>query len=100
MPVSTTSRTDGSTVLSSITNTANGARGMGIPCITVRALTNACSVMGQGTRNSYATSHTKDVEWEECAAFPTITQEWPTPTAHQMSGLLDDGKDINKGVMS
>jgi hypothetical protein len=67
------SRMGGSMALNSTTNVANGARGTGTPRDTACASTNVCSVMGQGIRNSYATSLTKDAEWEEYAASPTTT---------------------------
>jgi hypothetical protein len=99
-PASTTLRTGGSTALNSTTSAVNGAKGVGTPCVTVRESTSVCSAMGTDTKNSSATSHINDAGWEECAASPTTIQGWLTPTAHQTLGPSDDGKDINKGVMS
>jgi hypothetical protein len=100
MPALTTSRMDGNMAPNSIMNAANGARGMGTPRATVRALTNACSVTGQGIKNLCVASLTKGAEQEEYAVSLMTTQGWPIPTAHQTSGPLDNGRDVNKGVMS
>jgi hypothetical protein len=84
----------------STTSAANGAKGVGTPCITVHGLTSACSAIGMDTKSSFATSHTNDAGWEECVVSPMTIRGWLTPTAHRTSGPLDDGKDVNKGVMS
>jgi hypothetical protein len=86
--------------LNSTTNDANGARDAGIPCITAPESTSACSVMGTGIKNNSAKFPTNDAEQGECVVSPMTIPEWPTPTVHQMSGPSDDGKDVNKGVMS
>jgi hypothetical protein len=87
-------------VTSLVTSDANGARDTGILRATAPESTNACSVMGTGIRNNSAKFPTSDAEQGECVASLTTTPEWPTPTVHQTSGPLDDGKDVNKGVMS
>jgi hypothetical protein len=99
-PASTTLRMDGSMALSSMTNDASGAKDMGIPRVTAPESTNACSVMGMGIKNNSVESLTSDAKRGEYVASPTTIPEWPTPTAHRMSGPSDDGKDVNRGVMS
>jgi hypothetical protein len=81
MPALTTSQMDGSMALSSIMSTANGIRGTGTPHDTVRASISAYSAMGQGIKNSYAVSLTKDAAPVGSATFPMTTPEWPTPIA-------------------
>jgi hypothetical protein len=82
------------------TSDANGAKGADIPRGTAPRSTNVCCATEMGTKNSTAEPLTSDVEQEECAASPMTTPEWPTHIAHQTSGPSDDGKDVNKGVMS
>jgi hypothetical protein len=97
MPASTTLRTGGSMALNSIISVVSGARETGTPHATVHASTNVYSIMGQGTKNSCATSLTKDAKPVESATFPTITLEWLTPIAHRTLGPLDDGGMLTKG---
>jgi hypothetical protein len=96
-PASMTSQMDGSTAPSSITSAANGVRGMGTPHDTVCTSISAYSAMGQGIKNSYATSLTKDATPVGSATFPTTTPEWPTPIACRTSGPLDDGRTLTRG---
>jgi hypothetical protein len=56
--------------------------------------------MELGMESNNAASPTKDAMLDEYATSPMTTPGWPTPTALQMSGPLDDEKDVNKGVMS
>jgi hypothetical protein len=90
----------GSTAPNNTTNDASGARGADTPRATAPESINACYVTGTGTKNNIAEPPTSDAEQEECAASLTTTPGWPTLTAHRTSGPSDDGKDVNKGVMS
>jgi hypothetical protein len=90
----------GSTAPNNTTNDASGAKGADTLHTTAPESTNACCATGTGTKSSTAKSPTSIAKWEEYAVSPTTTPEWPTLTARQTSGLSDDGKDANKGVMS
>jgi hypothetical protein len=100
MLASTISPTGGNTAPNNTTNDVSGAKGVDTRRATAPKSTNACCVMGTGTKSSTAESPTSDAGQEEYAVSPTTTPEWPTPTAHRTSEPLDDGKDANKGVMS
>jgi hypothetical protein len=99
-PASTTSPMDGSTAPNNTTNSASGAKGVGTLHAIALESTSACCATGTDTKSNTAESPISDAEREECAASLMITPGWPTPTAHWTSGPSDDGKDVNKGVMS
>jgi hypothetical protein len=90
----------GNTAQSNTTNGASSARGMGTPHSTAHASINPCSATEQDIKNSCAASPIRGAEQGEYAVFPTTIRGWPIPTVHQTSGPSDDGKDVNKGVMS
>jgi hypothetical protein len=100
MLASMTSQTGESTDPNSTMSNVNGAKGADTPCVTVQGSTSACSAMGTDTKNNFVASHTNVAEQGEYAMSPTTTPGWLTPTARRTLGPSDDGKDVNKGVMS
>jgi hypothetical protein len=90
----------GSTAQNNMTSDVSGAKGAGILHATAPGSISVCYATGTDTKSNTAKPLTSDVEWEECAASPMTTPGWPTLIVHQTSGPSDDGKDVNKGVMS